>query len=139
MHQFNPCFFGSGSMKKGFTILETLMVSLFIPLIMILALGLLMIMINTDIKTLNQNHVFKVQIRQLLSRSVILECHERLLFTRNKKEFEIVLDKNRIVKKPGFEILLFDVEGLYFEESNQSCQLIYSKEGEQKIEIKLQD
>lgn len=126
-------------MNKGFTMLETLLVSLFIPVIMSFVVSLLVLMNNFEITSLNQDDVFKVQIRQLLSRSLILECDEELRFLRNNKEFEIVLDKNRIVKKPGFEILLFGVDDLYFETVDHVCQISYLKEGEQRIEIRPQD
>lgn len=119
--------------------LETLLVCLFIPLVMSLALGILLAMSKFELKTLNQDDLFKVQIRQLLSRSTILECEDNLKFTRLEKNFELFLDEGRIVKKPGFEILLLNVDALDFYTINQNCYIAYDKGGEEIIELKIQD
>ena len=126
-------------MTKGFTLLETLLVCLFIPMVMTLAVGILLAMTNFEVPHLNQDDLFKVQLRQMLSRSTILECDETLTFTKNNKEFYLSLDERRIVKKPGFEILLFEVDSLNFYNSKSNCIIEYYREGEEFIEIKLQD
>ena len=127
-------------MKKGFTMLETLISCLFIPLVMSLVVAMLSLMNQFRADTLNQEDVFKVQLRQMLSRSKILDCQEVFSFSKNNTVFELSLHNRRLVKKPGFEILLYDVDGFSFEFLDQTCALYYQTKGrEEVLEIPYQD
>lgn len=68
-------------------------------------------MLKTEIETIDQVSVFKRQFQQLINRNQLINClNNRLEFL----EFEVIPDKNRIVKRPGYEILLENVDSAYF-------------------------
>lgn len=93
-------------MKKGYTLVEMLLVLLLIPMILSLSVSLLRSFSRIDRTETNQNDVFKRQLRQLLQRSVILDCTDQTVsFTYLNEAFEIYHDRGRVVKSPGYEIL----------------------------------
>lgn len=84
-----------------------------------------MIMIQTEIDETEQLSVFKRQFDQYLIRNQLSKCKlDKLEFENNTIEF----DKNRIVKRPGYEILLEGVEEGYYVCSNP-LELNISLEG----------
>lgn len=126
-------------MNKGFTLLETLIACLFIPIIMSLAVGMLTLMNQFKGDFLEQEDIFKVQLRQMLSRSKILDCEEAFTFSKNNQIFELSLHDHRLVKRPGFEILLFEVDAFSFEHLEERCRVYYEHRGkEQVLEIPYQ-
>lgn len=126
-------------MNKGFTLLETLIACLFIPIIMSLAVGMLTLMNQFKGDFLEQEDIFKVQLRQMLSRSKILDCEEAFTFSKNNQIFELSLHDHRLVKRPGFEILLFEVDAFSFEHLEERCRIYYEHRGkEQVLEIPYQ-
>ncbi|WP_415776613.1 hypothetical protein [Erysipelothrix urinaevulpis] len=90
-------------------------------------------MVNYQFPKLSQNDLFKVQLYQLLSRAKITDCSERLLYTYDKKEYEIKEDRDRIIKTPGYEILMFDVNDVYFEDGNGYCSIFYHYNGIEEV------
>lgn len=97
-----------------------------IPIILTIELGILHVMINHKIEVIKQEDIFDVQFRQLVQRSHLLECSDSVLTISNEQRvFEIYFDRNRIVKSPGYEILLENVESMYFSES---CDIHYEME-----------
>lgn len=58
-----------------------------------------------------QPQVFKRQFQQYLIRNTLTQCSEDRLTLGN---FYITEDKNRVVKKPGYEILLENVSDVSF-------------------------
>lgn len=96
--------------KKGFTLIEMIIVLLFIPVILSLTLSLLSLMKKELPELVTQEEVFLLQIRQLLLRANHVVYEEGLIrFTYNMTEFEISHHNNRLVKRPGYEILLMNV------------------------------
>ena len=126
-------------MKKGFTLIETLIACLMIPLVMTFVLGMLVLMNNFEDQSLTQHEVFQVQMRQMLSRARILDCEGLFVFSKNSNEFELAIHDRRLVKSPGFEILLYDVEDFSFFPEGDSCMLYYSYKGKEvELEIPYQ-
>lgn len=64
-------------------------------------------MINLDVPSTSQIEVFELQVIQLLQRNPVLKCSMDRLETHS---FEIYFNRNRIVKSPGYEILLENIE-----------------------------
>lgn len=94
-----------------------------IPIILTIELGILNVMVNHKSEMVNQEDIFDVQFQQLVQRSHLVGCSESVLTISNEqRKFEIYFDRNRIVKSPGYEILLENVESIYFDES---CDIHY--------------
>lgn len=125
-------------MNEGSTLIESLIVCLFIPTIISLIIALLNIMTNFNLNTVNQNEIFEVQFNQLMSRVMIKDCNNDFLqYSFNNKLYTITFDNNRIIKKPGYEILLFNVDELFFEKTESQCILNYHFRNESfKLEYK---
>lgn len=85
-------------------------VLMFIPVILSLTLSLLSMMKKTIPDVITQEDVFNLQIKQLLQRAnhVVFD-NGMISFTYNMTHFEITHHNNRLVKRPGYEILLSDV------------------------------
>lgn len=112
--------------KRGFTLVEVLLCLLSIPIILTIELGILNVMINHKIEMIKEEDIFDVQFQQLVQRSHLVGCSESVLTISNEqRKFEIYFDRNRIVKSPGYEILLENVESIYFDES---CDIHYEME-----------
>lgn len=106
---------------------------------MTFVLGMLVLMNNFSLNSFDQHDIFKVQFRQMLSRAKIIECEDLFIISKNNKKFEISLNGNRIVKTPGFEILLYDVDTLFTYPVADSCIIEYIHKGkEEEIEIRYQ-
>ena len=99
--------------RKGFTLVEMLIglfgVSLFLPIFV----SLLRIMVTYQDPQIEQFEIFKFQFRQLLIRNErdLICYHDHL----RMNEFLIELDRYRLVKRPGYEILLEDVESIHID------------------------
>lgn len=114
-------------MKRGFTLIEMLVGLLFVPMILTISISILSVLNIKETKAFSQANVFELQIRQYLlqANDVIFE-NEIIVGTYNGKAFEIFFDRNRLVKRPGYEILLADVMGV---DVKGSCFNVYLKEG----------
>lgn len=108
--------------NKGFTLVEMLIVLLFIPIIISLTLALMSLIKKELPLIINQEDIFLLQIKQLLQRSHNIKYEDNAItFTYNLKEFEISHHQNRLVKRPGYEILLMNVISI---QNNGECFLI---------------
>lgn len=71
------------------------------------------------------------QISQELIVAKDISITDQLIYHDEKdKESILLLDEERIVKKPGFEIFAFDVDGLYFQEKNDLIYMIIERENQ---------
>lgn len=97
--------------SRGFTLLEMLIVLLCVPLIIELTIPLYRFMIIKEDTSINQGDIFLLQFKQLLYRSKLKDVMDDVIYVSiENKEYQIYLDGERIVKTPGYEILLEDVE-----------------------------
>lgn len=69
------------------------------------------LMINTPVVSLDQLEVFKLQFQQLVQRSYSVRCEGEILVL---DDFTIEFDRDRIIKRKGYEILLENVESASF-------------------------
>ncbi len=59
----------------------------------------------------SQWSIFQRQFRQIMQRASLHTCDYPLAISYRNKIFEIeVDDKNRLVKRPGYEILMYDID-----------------------------
>lgn len=96
--------------RRGFTLIEVLIMLLVSLLIVDIGIGIFKVMVQSPHYEVSQIEIFDVQIRQLIIRSgrVAVEDDQLYIDYRNE-QFEIYQDGTRLVKRPGYEILLEDV------------------------------
>ena len=113
---FRKCFIVKK--VKGFTLVEMI----FSLMITTLTLSLLVegIVSKSNLKqTDKQNEditlfAYQLQHELMLAKNVQLMDEQTLSYEVDQKTYTISLDRQRIVKKEGYEILLFDIEKIYF-------------------------
>lgn len=80
----------------------------------------------------DQEQFSVLQIRELVSLSQNAHVQNgKLYLTYQGKEEILEQDKNRLVKKPGYEIFLEDIEEVHFEQ-NQIIELVWTKKAKSK-------
>lgn len=69
-----------------------------------------------------------LQLRELIALSKSATVKNGVLYLeREGKEESIGQDKNRLVKKPGYEIFMENVREVYFEQDNQKIEIVWVK------------
>lgn len=113
---FRKCFIVKK--VKGFTLVEMI----FSLMITTLTLSLLVegiVSLSRLKQTDKQNEditlfAYQLQHELMLVKNVQLMDEQTLSYEVDQKTYTISLDRQRIVKKEGYEILLFDVDKIYF-------------------------
>ena len=113
---FRKCFIVKK--VKGFTLVEMI----FSLMITTLTLSLLVegiVSLSHLKQTDKQNEditlfAYQLQHELMLAKNVQLMDEQTLSYEVDQKTYTISLDRQRIVKKEGYEILLFDVDKIYF-------------------------
>lgn len=115
--------------RNGFTLAQLLVgmiVATIIASICMLQAGVLVKGLN--VMPDHQEQFAILQIRELVSLSAKASVRERdLVLFENGKEETLQQDKNRLVKRPGYEILMENLEDVYFEQQGQKLYLVYTK------------
>ena len=126
------------SIKNGFTMIDallSLLVFSIVTLCMLVFLQTSLKMLNMDM--LQQEQMAVIQLREILSlsRAIEVQSHE---LTMNYKHESIWIgqDKDRLVKKEGYEILMEGVKNVAFYKRDEEIFLSYSKaEKEYNVQI----
>ena len=113
---FRKCFIVKK--VKGFTLVEMI----FSLMITTLTLSLLvegMVSLSRLKQTDKQNEditlfAYQLQHELMSAKNIQLMDEQTLSYEVDQKTYTISLDRQRIVKKEGYEILLFDVDKIYF-------------------------
>lgn len=98
-------------MKKGFTLVEMMLVLFCLILILPLSyqvLSLLMKSFTMDIGV-SQLDIFKVQFQYEMMVAYDFSDDKNLCYVKYEKDYCLVFDKERLVKTPGYEILLVSI------------------------------
>lgn len=115
--------------RNGFTLAQLLVgmiVATIIASICMLQAGVLVKGLN--VMPDHQEQFAILQIREHVSLSAKASVRERdLVLFENGKEETLQQDKNRLVKRPGYEILMENLEDVYFEQQGQKLYLVYTK------------
>lgn len=115
--------------KNGFTLAELLigmMIATIIASICMLQAGVLVK--GIQVKPDHQEQFAILQIRELVSLSNHATVQDRdLVLFENGEEEVLQLDRNRLVKRPGYEVLMENIEDVYFEQKGQKLYLVYTK------------
>lgn len=126
------------SIKNGFTMIDallSLLVFSIVTLCMLVFLQTSLKMLNMDM--LQQEQMAVTQLREILSLSKAIEVQSHEL-TMNYKHESIWIgqDKDRLVKKEGYEILMEGVKNVAFYKRDEEIFLSYSKaEKEYNVQI----
>lgn len=117
------------SIKNGFTMIDallSLLVFSIVTLCMIVFLQTCLKILNMDM--LQQEQMAVIQLREILSLSKNIEVEQNEL-TMNYKHESIWIgqDKNRLVKKEGYEILMEGVDHVAFFKEEKEIYLSYTK------------
>lgn len=97
--------------RHGFTLVETLLGLMFLTTLLSLVTLVLGIISNFEVDDVTQEDVFEVQFKQFLIRNPYNHCDSSGI---SSDTYEISLDNNRLVKRPGYEVLLQGVDYIYF-------------------------
>ncbi len=107
--------------QTGFVLIEVLL-SLFICSIVVSGLYINLIPLTHIDYQQDANYdidILTKQLQQILATSSNIVVKEnQLFFTSNQQSFVIELDQHRLVKKDGFEILLFNVDSIHFQKDS---------------------
>ncbi|MGI6512483.1 MAG: prepilin-type N-terminal cleavage/methylation domain-containing protein [Catenisphaera adipataccumulans] len=119
------------STKNGFTLIEALlglMVSLIVAMLAVLWLMSARTLLQMDIGLQDQYAI--LQLRQLasLSESTDVQTHQ-LTMLINHEEVIITEDKNRLVRRKGYEIFLEHIQHVEFIQKDDRIYLQYEKAG----------
>ena len=117
------------SIKNGFTMIDallSLLVFSIVTLCILVFLQTCLKMLNMDM--LQQEQMAVIQLREILSLSKDIEVQSHEL-TMNYKHESIWIgqDKDRLVKKEGYEILMEGVKNVAFYQKDEEIFLSYSK------------
>lgn len=115
--------------KNGFTLVELLIgmiLATIIASICMLQAGVLVK--GIQVKPDHQEQFAILQIRELVSLSSHASVRDRnLVLYENGEEEVLELDQNRLVKRPGYEILMENLEDVYFGQNGQKIYLVFTK------------
>lgn len=115
--------------RNGFTLLEAL-VALFVSL-MVRSMCLLLFRIERDMMAFEQSkqdQLAILQIRQRLAMADEAQVQDGTLsYLYNHEEILLEFDKNRLVKREGYEILMEGIEDAVFVQEDRDIYLIYTK------------
>ena len=117
------------SVQNGFTMIEALLalfVTLIVSLCMVIFLRTCLLFINY--RPNHQDQFAILQLRQIVAVSKDINVENGCLhMLYEHRDITVEFDRNRIVKKDGYEILMEDVEDAYFLYDNEKIYLIYEK------------
>ncbi|HIW17970.1 MAG TPA: prepilin-type N-terminal cleavage/methylation domain-containing protein [Candidatus Faecalicoccus intestinipullorum] len=126
------------SIKNGFTLIEALLgllISSIVCVLCVLFLQTAAYIIRFE--PLHQEQMAILQLRQILacSRDIHVDTAKLTMIYRHD-EIRIEQDKNRLVKRDGYEILMEGVDQIHFEEENKDIFIYWTKQGHHyKIQI----
>ncbi|PKM87897.1 MAG: hypothetical protein CVU85_04985 [Firmicutes bacterium HGW-Firmicutes-10] len=104
-------------MNKGFVLIEALIAMIAYSFILITMSSITLALKSIpEITFISQLDVFKLQLDQMFSRSKNFELVEnQLCFNLDLRHFCLVNENSRLVKKPGYEILIDSVIEIQWE------------------------
>lgn len=126
------------SIPNGFTMIEAL-IALFISLIVsfcaVVYLRTCVLFINY--RPNHQDQFAILQLRQIAAVSKNREVREKSLYMiYEHEEIRIEFDRNRLVKRDGYEILMENIDNAEFVEEDEKVYLRYQK-GQKKYAVQI--
>lgn len=106
---------------SGFTLIETLFSLMIASIVLTLCftgMSLLHQLKPFETPATDKEIMFKQLQSELMMATDISTNHEQLRYYKAGQWFTLLQDQNRLVKKDGYEIYLYDIDQLYFEISD---------------------
>lgn len=115
--------------QNGFTLVEVLIAMILAAIIASICMLQAGVLVKgVQVKPDHQEQFAILQIRELVSLSAHAFVRDRnLVLVENGEEEVLELDQNRLVKRPGYEILMENLEDVYFEQKEQKLYLVFTK------------
>jgi prepilin-type N-terminal cleavage/methylation domain-containing protein len=120
--------------KNGFSLLESLFALLVILILCSLATAFFHCSSTlVSLPNSHQNQLGILQLRQMLALSSSIEVNsDSISYIYNHKTFTISFSKDRLVKEPGYEIILSGIEASEFFQEGESIYFFYE---DKKVQI----
>ena len=118
------------SKRNGFTLIEALL-SLHVSLLVSM-LAFVLILSVYHMYTSRQTIQIEVAILQLRQRCALATCHVQegiLIIDMNHETYQIGYDKHRLVKQPGYEIWMENIDGATFQKQEKGIYLTIDQQG----------
>ena len=117
--------------RSGFTLIETLFSLMTASIVLTLCftgMSLLHQIKPVEKPMTDKEIMFKQLQNELMLAKDISTDHGQLRYYKDEQWFTLFLDQNRLVKKDGYEIYLYDVDRLCFEVSDYIYLTVYQGE-----------
>ena len=118
------------SPKNGFTLIEALFGLLITSIVSLLCVTFLQTALYiVSFEPLHQEQMAILQLRQILACSQDIQVEpSKLRMIYQHDEIQIEQDKDRLVKRDGYEILMEGVDHIHFEKENENIYIFWTKQ-----------
>ncbi len=107
-------FFGNKSLKKANTTIEMLIALFVVTIVFSLMLPIFKITKNNIVNNDAQKILSQYKVQALLAQSKIVSVRSNLIeIVFNHEHYQLQLERNRLVKKPGYHILMNDIKAVF--------------------------
>lgn len=100
-------------MKRGFTLVEMSLGLFFSSLILLIVFSVYLLIFNLqkDLKHFDQNRIGLIQLQnEVILGSEFESLDDQICFIKFEEHYCLKFDQSRLVKTPGYEIFLVDIE-----------------------------
>lgn len=122
---------------KGFTLSEVLIALTCVLIAILLCMPIISsIAYMQKPSYLSEDRLAIYQLRLLLSQSNDISIKDESLYFLYQKEPQVLqYDRNRLVRKKGYEIFMQSVDDLYFEQREECFYVVWQREKKQKTAL----
>lgn len=120
--------------SKGFTLVEVVLSLSIISLSIVLCTKTLPLMMKMSEKNyLAEDRISITQLRKMLVLGMKHEVvHKSVSYVYKQETFQIEFKDNRLVKTPGYEIVMTDLDDAYFYEKDDCIWYVWERKNRQK-------
>ncbi len=122
---------------KGFTLIEVLIAFTCVLIAILLCMPIISsIAYMQKPSYLSEDRLAIYQLRLLLAQSNDISIKDESLYFLYQKEPQVLqYDRNRLVRKKGYEIFMQSVDDLYFEQREECFYVVWQREKKQKTAL----
>lgn len=122
---------------KGFTLIEVLIAFTCVLIAILLCMPIISsIAYMQKPSYLSEDRLAIYQLRLLLSQSNDISIKDESLYFLYQKEPQVLqYNRNRLVRKKGYEIFMQSVDDLYFEQREECFYVVWQREKKQKTAL----
>ncbi|HHX52919.1 MAG TPA: hypothetical protein GX703_05330 [Erysipelothrix sp.] len=118
--------------KRGFTLVEMMLGLFFSSMALVLVLNIYLLLMNhsKNIPMIDQNKIGLIQIQNELSvSSDFIFTNNELCYSKFDEEFCLIVDNDRLVKRPGYEIYLIDISEINLTVTDNILHISFKSKG----------